>query len=892
VISLLFDKLSQLWRRLLFYVRRDRCSRELEEEMLFHLEMKAQENAEAGMKPEDARYAAQRQFGNQTLLWEVSRDMWGVRSIETLFQDLRYGVRTLLRNPVFTLIAVLTLALGIGANTAIFSVINSVLLRPLPYHEPDRIFQVLRHPQWGITPTLSATKFLFLHQHNRTFEGLAAYDVLPAGFTLLAGDDAHYVSSLRVSADLFPVLGINPMLGRTFTSADDQPNGARVIVISHSIWKRVFQGDRQIVGRTVTLGSEGHTVVGVMPPGFQTRPSAEIWMPFRAVFDASDKANNYMMLGRIKSGVTPEQAQADLDRVLRLMRKDYPDHVDDHETAAVVSYKDRLVGDTKQPLLLLLGAVGFVLLIACANVTNLLLSRAAARSREMSVRAALGAGRFRLIRQLLTESLLLAGAGAALGLLLAHFGLKSLLTLVPDSLPRASEIRIDPLALLFTLGVAGAAGIVFGLAPALNAGRLNLANALREGSGRTSGAASTARLRNLLVVSEIALSLILLIGAALLIRTFANLSNENLGFDPQNVLTLRVSMNGPRYLTTAETERFFRQVFERLRQIPGVESAAYVTTLPTEICGDLPFQIEGRRENAWGSANYKHVTPDFFRTMAVPLRQGRQIEERDGENAPGVMIINESLARQIFPNESPIGQRITMGGNLGPDFADRPREIIGVIGDLKEESVDLPPAPAVYIPLAQRTDRLTRFVNSLGWATFVVKTRQNPLRLEYAVRAAMRAADATQAVSHLRTMEDVLSWSLARRQFNMLLLSVFAGLALLLSLIGIYGVISYSVQQRTHEIGIRIALGAQARDVLWLIIRQGLALALIGVTLGLVAAVALTRLMKTLLFGVSATDPLTFTMIAVLLTFVALLACWIPARRAAKVDPIRALRFE
>jgi putative ABC transport system permease protein len=884
--------LLQIWRRLLFYVRRDRFDRELEEEMRFHLEMKAQENAQAGMELLEARYAAGRQFGNRTLLREVSREMWGVRSIETLFQDLRYGVRILLKNPGFALIAVFTLALGIGANTAIFSVINSVLLKPLPYREPDRIFQVLRRYPSGGSSTVSTTKFSFFHRHNQTFEGLAACDTFGVGINLLTGDEAHYVGGLRVSADFFPVLGINPMLGRTLTAADDQPGSARVIVISHSLWKRVFQGERQIVGQTVSLGGEGHTVVGVMPPGFRTKPSAELWMPLRAVFDAASKSNDYMMLGRIKAGVTPEQAQADMDRVLTLMRKDYPDHVGDNEMTAVVRYKDRLVGDTRQPLLLLLGAVGFVLLIACANVANLLLSRAAARSREMSVRAALGAGRFRLARQLLTESLLLAGAGAALGLLLAHFGLKSLLALVPDGLPRASEIETDPLALLFTLGIAAAAGILFGLAPAFSASRLNLTNALREGGGRTSGGASTARLRNLLVISEIALSLVLLIGAALLIRTFANLRNENLGFDPRNVLTLRFSMSGPHYLTTAATEKFFRQVFERLRQIPGVESAAYVTALPIEFSPDLPFHIEGRRANALGSAIYKHITPDFFHTMTVPLRQGRQLEERDSEDAPGVVIINESLARQFFPNESPIGQRITIGGNTGPDFADRPREIIGVVGDLREESVDLPAAPAAYIPLAQRPDRTTQFVNRFGGATFVIKTRQNPLSLEYAVRAAMRAADATQAVSHLRTMEDVLSWALAQRQFNMLLLSVFASLALLLSSIGIYGVMSYSVQQRTNEIGIRMALGAQPLNVLWLIIRHGLALTLIGVMLGLVAALALTRLMKTLLFGVSATDPLTFTVIALLLTFVALLACWIPARRATNIDPMTALRCE
>jgi putative ABC transport system permease protein len=888
----MMDKLSQLWRRALFYARRDRFDRELEEEMRFHLELKAEENLAAGTSPEEARYAAERQFGNQTLLQEVSRDMWGVRSIETLFQDLRYGVRTLLKNPGFALIAVFTLALGIGANTAIFSVVNAVLIKSLPYREPERIFQALRRYPQGLGEAASATKFSFYRQHNQTFESLAACDILGAGVSLLAGDEAHFVSSLQVSADLFPVLGVNPLLGRTFTAAEDQPGGGRVIVISHSLWQRLFNGDRQIVGRTVTLGGAGHTVVGVMPPGFQTRPSAEVWMPLRAVFDVADKGNNYLMLGRIKPGVTPEQAQADLDRVRALMRKDYPEHIGDNETAAIAGYQDRLVGDTKLPLLLLMGAVGFVLLIACANVANLFLSLAAARSKEMSVRAALGAGRLRLTRQLLTESLLLAVAGAVLGLLLAHFGLKTLIAITPDSLPRVSEIGIDPPALLFTLGVAAAAGILFGLAPALDAGRLNLVNALREGSGRTTGSASRARLRSMLVASEIALSVVLLIGASLLLRTFANLRNENLGFDPQNVLTLKISMSDPRYQSTAGTEMFLRRVFERLRELPGVESAAYITTLPTELCPDMLFHIEGRQQNDFEDSNYKHITPDYFRTMAIPLRQGRQFEERDSESGAGVMIVNESFARRFFPNESPIGRHLTIGGNIGPDYADRTREIVGVVGDVREEGVDISSAPMMYVPLAQRTDRLTLLTNKLAPAAIVVKTRQNPLKTEPAMRAAVRSADAAQAVSNLRTMEEVLSWSLARRQFNMLLLSVFAGLALLLSAVGIYGVVSYSVQQRTREIGIRIALGAQARDALWLIIRQGLALTLIGVTLGLVAATALTSLMKTLLFGVSATDPLTFTTIALLLTFVALLACWIPARRATKVDPMTSLRSE
>jgi putative ABC transport system permease protein len=832
------------------------------------------------------------------LLWRSTSAFWDAlwlqpkRWEDDMIQDIRFAIRMLLKHKGFTLIAVFTLALGIGANTAIFSVVNAVLIKSLPYREPERIFQVLRRYPMGVGGAVSATKFSFYRQHNQTFENLAACDILGAGLNLLAGDEAHFVNSLQVSADLFPVLGINPLMGRTFTAAEDQPGGARMIVISHSLWQRLFNSDRQIVGRTVTLGGEGHTVVGVMPPGFQTKPSAEIWMPLRAVFDAADKGQNYLMLGRIKPGITPDQTQADMDRVRTLMRKDYPDHVDDNETTAVVRYHDRLVGDTRRPLLLLLGAVGFVLLIACANVANLLLSRAAARSKEMSVRAALGASRFRLTRQLLTESLLLAGTGAALGLLLAHFGLKTLIAMIPDGLPRVSEIGIDLPVLLFTLGLAAAAGILFGLAPALDAGRLNLANALREGSGRTTGAASRARLRSLLVATEIALSVVLLIGASLLMRTFANLRNEDLGFDPHNVLTLKLSLSDPGYQSTAGTERFLRRVFEGLRQLSGVESAAYITSLPTELCPGLPFRIEGRQQDAFGGTNYKHITPDYFRTMAVPLRRGRQFEERDSENSNGVMIINESFARQFFPNEDPIGRRLTIGGNVGPDYADRTREIVGVVGDLREEGVDVSPSPTMFIPLAQRTDRLTRLTNKLLPAVIVVKTRQSSLNLGPVVRAAVRAADAAQAVSNLRTMEEVLSWSLARRQFNMLLLAVFAGLAMLLSAVGIYGVMSYSVQQRTHEIGIRMALGAAAREVLWLIIRQGLALTLSGVALGLAAALALTRVMQNLLFGVSATDPATFAGIALLLISVAFIASFVPAWRATKVDPLVALRLE
>ncbi len=883
--------LRLIYTRLYGLLRKNRIEQEMEDEMRFHLLMRVRENIERGMRPDEAEREARRRFGNVGRIKDLARDIKGGGYMETLLQDLRYGARMMLKNPGFTSVAVITLALGIGANTAIFSVIDSVLLKPLPYREPDRIFQVLRRYPEGMVASVSATKFSFYRQHNQTFEALAVCDILGAGLNLLVGGEAHYVGSLQVSADLFPVLGVNPLLGRTFTAAEDQPGGARVIVISHSLWKRLFNGDRQIVGKTVSLGGEAQTVVGVMPPGFQTDPSAEIWIPLRPVFDAADKGNNYLMLGRIKPGVTPERAQADLDRVRALMRKDYPSHVGDDETVAIARYQDRLIGDTKRPLLLLLGAVGFVLLIACANVANLLLARAAARSKEIAVRAALGAGRLRLTRQLLTESLLLAGTGAALGLTLAHFGLKALIALIPDSLPRASEIGIDPTALLFTLGIAASAGILFGLAPALDARRLNLAGALREG-GRTTGAASRARLRNLLVVSEIALSAILLIGAALLIRTFANLRNEHLGFDPRNALTLKVSLSDPRYLSASGSERFFRQVIERLKQIPGVESAAYVTTLPTEICPDLPVQIEGRRQNDMVDAYYKHVTPDYFRAMSIPLRQGRQFEDRDSETAPGVAIVNESFAQRYFPNENPIGQRIKVGGNIGPDYEDRIREIVGVVADVREESVETPPSPEVFMPLAQRTDRLTRLTNKLVPAAFVVKTRGNPWSVEPAVRAAVHAADPSLAISNLRTMEEVLSWSLARRQFSMLLLSLFAGLALLLSAVGVYGVVSYSVSQRTQEIGVRLAFGAQARDAMWLIIRQGLALTLVGVTLGLAAASALTRLMRAMLFGVSATDPLTFTLIALLLILIALLACWIPARRAAKVDPMTALRSE
>jgi putative ABC transport system permease protein len=883
------DMLRRFKTALRALLRRAKAERELDDELRYHVEQQTEQNIRLGMNPVEARCAARMAFGGLEQAKEQSRDARGVRWIEDMWHDLRYGMRTLLKNSGFTLIVVTTLALGIGANTAIFTVVNAVLLRPLPYPEADRLVQIMRSAWFGQSEAVSASTFLYWQQHNQVFEAIAAFDLLGTGFSLSSGGEPEHVSRLRVSADYFRVFGAAPALGRSFTSEEDRPGGASVAVISNNLWLRRFGGDHSIIGKTISLSGEPYTVVGVMPPGFVCRPSADIWVPLRPVFKSLDDAGaQFVALARLKPGASLKHAQVDMKRVSQQLGKEFPDLIVKEETATVVSYHKHLVGDIRPALLILLGAVGFVLLITCANVANLLLARATARNKEMAIRAALGAGRLRLVRQLLIESTMLALAGGACGLLLSSWGLKGLLALTPGSLPQFSEVGIDARVLTLTLLIALITGILFGLVPALQTAKIDLNNSLLDGSGRTTVSARRARLRNVLILVEISLSLVLLVGAALLTRTFVNLRGVNPGFDPRNVLTMKLSLTEAKYDTTQAVWNLFQQVVARAEALPGVEAAAFVTNLPMEQGTDQPFKIEGE-DKVYVGSEFRAITPNYFRAMSIPLRQGRYFLDADYTQSAGVVIINEALARKYFPSRNPIGRHLFITSGI---VAFRPREVIGIVGDVREFGLDNPAQPTLFIPAAHISDSATPLFNKIFPASFVMRTKVAPMSLKTALQKEVLAVDGMKSLFNVRPLEELLADSLVRRQFAMLLLSIFAVIALFLASVGIYGVMSYSVSQRTHEIGIRVALGAQTSDVLWLVIREGIKLALFGVLIGVSGAWALTRLMKTLLFGVSATDPTTFAVIALFLIGVVLLACYLPARRATEVDPLVALRCD
>jgi putative ABC transport system permease protein len=892
----LFQFLSQLWRRLLSLLRRGRHEREMEEEMLFHLEMQIEQNLAAGIPAEEAHYAARRQFGNQTWLKEASRDMWSLSSIETLIQDLRFGARMLLKQPGFTLIVVVTLALGIGANTAIFSVVNGVLLRPLPYYEPERLVMV-----WADRPILQAqigiadipvavADFVDWRNQNQVFEQMAA--MLPRRINLTGGGEPELVVGLSASASLFPLLDARLAAGRALLPEEDQPGANRVVVISHGLWQRRYGADPQLIGQKITLNDEAYTVIGVTAPDFQfprrgelpsyyTSPrKIDLYLPLAFTPEQmNDRSGGLLaVIARLKPGVSLGQASAEMNAIARRLTEQYPQTNRD-KGVRLAPLPQQVVGKARTALLILLGAVGCVLLIACANVANLLLARAAGRQKEMAIRAALGASRWRRGRQLLTESLLLAISGGAAGLLLARLGVRLLLAMAPDNLPRAYDIRLDTRVAGFTLLVSLLTGIVFGLLPALQAAKINLGVTLKEG-GRDAAGLLRRRLRGFLVVCEVALAFVLLIGAGLLIRSFARLTEVDPGFDPRSVLTMDLLLPFAKYKDGRDIA-FFQQTLERVRTLPGVEAAATVSPLPLSggqyITG---FGIEGRlspTEHTFSAGN-RLISPDFFKTFRVPLIKGRLLAESDGAKAPPVVVINESLARIYFANEDPLGKRITLNG-------DATRVIVGVVGDVKHSALDEEANPQIYRAIAQ----LQFPTLSMSLA---VRTSGDPMQLVAAVRGQVWAVDKDVPIINIETMERLMGKSVAPRRFNLLLLGVFALVGLALACVGLYGVMSYMLTQRTREIGVRMAMGAQTSDVLRLVLGEGMKLALIGAFLGLCGALALTRLLKTLLFGVSATDPLTFIAIAALLIFMALLACWIPGRRAAKVDPMVALRID
>jgi len=807
--------------------------------------------------------------------------------METLWQDLRFGLRQLLSKPGVTLIAVLSLALGIGANTAIFSLVDAVLLRPLPFHEPDRLVMVWEDATQVGFPrnTPAPANYADWKSQNKTLEDMAALNW--RNYALTDEGEPEKVEAQGVTANFFSLLGVKPLLGRSFTADEDKEGADRVALISYGLWQRRFGGDPALVGKEILLDGQKRTVLGVMPAGFQfLSKETGLWVPM--AFSAEDLANrggHYLtVVARMKPGVTLTAASADIAAVTRRINQDHPMH--GFELGSVViSLREQLAGDVRISLIVLLVAVGCVLLIACANIANLLLSRGASRYREIAVRTALGAGRLRIVRQLLTESTLLAVAGGLTGLLFAWLSFSFLKQIIPESMAMNAGVKIDARIFGFTLLLSLLTGIVFGLAPAMQAAKVDLNEALKQSGGRTGTGAGHRRLRSALVVTEIALALVLLVGAGLLIQTFLKLRALDIGVNPENVLTLRTQLPRSKYGELSRRTAFYQQVLERVRALPGVVAAGYTTAVPlTWKGGTSGFTVEGKVEGPGQDANNRQVTAGYLETMGVKLRQGRFFDEHDDAQAQPVAVINETMARQYWPGESAVGKRFRLGGT---DSTSPWRTVIGVIGDVKEMGLEAPPKAEFFFPYQQLPDMLWNLPRDL-----TVRTTGDPLSVAAAVRQAVWSVDPAQPVSNVRTMEEIMAEEVAQRRIGMTLLAAFAALALLLASLGIYGVLSYAVTQRTQEIGIRMALGANRRAVLRLVMADGLRLAGVGVAIGLGASFALTRLMSGLLFGVSASDPRTLVGVTLLLTAVALLACYIPARRAAKVDPMIALRYE
>jgi len=812
--------------------------------------------------------------------------------MQTLWQDLRYSLRMLRKRPGFTLVAVATLALSIGANSAVFSVVNAVLLSPLPYPNSEQLTMI-----WGKLPAhglnqlnASPPEFVDYRDRNQAFAAVAVYASM--GRNLTGAGEPERINVTFVTASFFAVLDTPPWRGRGFLDEEDRPGHDQVVLLSYGLWQRQFGGDEQIIGRSIMLDGKSHTVVGVMGAGFQF-PDAEtqLWKPMAFAADnLSDdsRGSHYLgLIARMKPGVTLAQAQADLDAIATQMQQEHPNHyeADSGWGVSVVSLREQLVGDVRLTLLVLLGAVGFVLAVACANVANLLLARAATRQREIAIRVALGASRWRIIRQLLAESLLLAMTGGAMGLLLALWGKDLLVSLNPASLPFVNEVRVDGKVMGFTFAVSVLTALLFGIAPALQASKLNLSQSLKESGSKATDSRSRYHLRGWLVVTEVALAMILAVGAGLMIKSLYRLKQVDPGFEPANLLTMRLSLPQAKYPAPQQQRAFFDQLVDRMARLPDVQSAGLVNFLPLSGSGNRRnISVEGKPENPI-NVEFRISNPDYFRAMGIQLRKGRLFDEHDRENSTYVAVVNETFLRVFLPDEEPLGKRIKMGGMDSPF---RWLSIAGVVKDLKHRGLDAQTRPEMYIPYLQPP--LADW--NIQSMFLVVRTENEPQRLIASVPGIVQEIDRQQPVYAISTMQQLLNQSTAARRFNMLLMTIFAGLALALAAVGIYGVMAQAAGGRTREIGIRMALGARPGDVLRLIIGQGLKLTIIGVGIGLASALALARLIDSLLFGTSASDPLTFAGVALLLTIVALAACYIPARRATRVDPMIALRYE
>ena len=870
-------------------VRKRTQEAQLDSELRFHVEQQTADNIAAGMDPVEARRRALAQFGGLESMKEETRDARGSHFFETLAQDTRYALRVLRKSPGFTAVAVLTLALGIGANTAIFSVVNTVLLRPLPFRDAGQLCLVME--TWPSFPILYPTyqNYVDFRDQAKSFVTIAALH--NDTYTLTGRGEPQRLPTQLATASLFYLLGVNALEGHTFTPEEDRFGGPPVVLLSYGFWQRNFGGAKDVIGKNITLNDQTYTISGILPPGFQIMQPADVFIPLTPWSHGLPDDRNWhpgiVAIGRLRPGVTIGQARAEMSTIAARLDKQYPLYNTDMG-AAVSGLQDQLVQNVRPALLVLLGAVGLVLLIACGNIANLLLARATSRRREVAVRSALGAKRERIVRQLLTESVLLSFVGAALGLLLARLMMAPLLDLASASIPQVGKVGLDGHVLAFTAVVALLAGILFGLAPAMQTSKLDLRSALSDASRGSTGGVGRNYVRSILVVSEVALALVLLVGAGLLMRSFARLQSVQPGFEPANLLLADVPLSPKVYAQSAQRMGFFDQLLERARALPGVQSAGGALFLPvTGTASAIHFNIQGRAPKTphdYVIVGYRPVTPGYLETLRVPLLQGRLIQASDTERGAYVAVVNQSMAKEFFPGQSALGRHIQLGAL--PDNQVPWMEIVGVVGDMKQ-NLSAESKSEMYIPYRQADSLLPIFSMSI-----VLRTMGDPHAEGGALRSVVHDLNSNQPLVRIRTMQENIATSVSDPRFRTILLEIFAASALLLSVVGLYGLMAYSVSQRVSEIGIRVALGAQRANIMKIVIGQGLKLVLIGIVAGVAGALALSRVLERFLYAVAPDDPLTFIGVAVLLVIVALLACYIPARRAMKVDPMVALRYE
>jgi predicted permease len=874
--------------------KREKREKDLERELRDHLELDAEAKIDGGLGADEARFAAQRDFGNATLVREVTREMWTWSFLERFLQNVRYGLRLIGRNPGFTAVAILTLALGIGANTAIFSVVNTIFLKPLPFPKSERMFLVARTNNQIGGNNISLPIFLAWKEHHELFDGLGLAQY-PRNATLTGRGDPEQIPTILLTSEVLSVLGVSPEFGRGFQAGEAQVGGPRAVLISDALWRRKFSADPNVIGRVISLGGIPRVVEGVMKPGFEiplpNSGDAQIWSLAQIPSTSSDPSNFIRCIGRLKQGVTPEQADATLTAPIAGLHDLFPKMIAANERVHLTTLHSYMVGVAGTRPLLLLGAAGFVLLIACANVANLFLSRATSRQREIAVRSALGATRTQIVWQLLTESVLLGLAGGLAGLFVCYASFSFIVSLVPANMPHFGPIQLDGTVLFFSLLLGILTGVLSGLAPALRASTVDLQSGLKEGKLFSGAGRKRGRLSSALVVSEVGMSLVLLVGAALMFQTLAGLLRTKPGFDSHNVLTFEVALpRSAAFDSREKTSGFYEDFRAKLAALPGVQIASYTSTLPLDPgASDTLLSVEGDNKFAGKTydAGFRFVSPEYLNSLHVPLVRGRELSRADSAAAEPVVLINQTMARRIWHDEDPIGQHIWFGKPMGPGSMEpAPRTIVGIVGDVIEGGLDQKETESImYIPYSQ-----THGSGDDAW--FVVRTSQDPRGLAPAVREILRNVAPDLPLSPPKTMDEMISASLVNYRFPTILISVFGGIALLIAAVGVYGVISYSVAQRTHEIGIRVALGASRGKILRMVLSRGLLLALVGAAIGLIASRWLTELLRDQLYGISPSDPATLAGATVFLLTVAFAACWIPARRATRVDPLVALRYE